>query len=154
MNSLKFRQAAESDMAFIYDSWLRSFKHAHAAGPIPMEIYWDVYKKALDIIMARPGVLIIVAYHPGLSPESKADIHGWSCIEKLDGETPVVHYIHVKKERRGSGIARMMLAEAGIDVESELYYTFKSRAGGQLAKAFPNVRFDPLIARFPRLKND
>ncbi len=145
--SLAIRRASKPDMAFVVDSFLESYRTAHAAGLIAMSDWRVVMTRQLGLLFARSGVEVHVAHHPG---ESVADLYGWAAVEKSE-PCPLVIYCYVKQPYRRMGIARALLAAAGISPTDTFEYAAKT---GVLSKvSLPNARWNPLRARFsPKTK--
>jgi GNAT superfamily N-acetyltransferase len=143
---IAYRRAEASDMAFVVDSWIDSYKSAHAAGMIAMGDFRTVYQRQIALALARPGTQLWVAYHPG-DTDHTADIYGWAAVEHSDG-CPYVQYCYVKSAYRRMGIAKSLLAKAGITPDRHWEYSCKTGIVTKLAKAMPNARWNPLRIRF------
>lgn len=169
MTAVLHRPAVASDMAFILDSWKRSFQDSYYAGLVAAEDYHSVYDVALGRILARPGIEVWVSVVDAPGVEG-AEVNGWAVVERgpvtvkrrnaKRGEAwrvcsmDVLHYMYVKWERRREGIARALLKAAGFDVARPFFHTGQSvewldlvRAGASIAK---NARHNPLIARYAK----
>lgn len=166
MSGLSYRRATKADFPFIIDSWVSSYKDAHAAGMIPSVIWAPVMNVAVEIVFARPDVEVWVAYVPG--EETGTDLYGWLCVERKVtvpkrqkvggrwetvrvGAPDLVHYVYVKHAYRRSGICLGLFQAAGIDIGKPFLYTCKTGAFTKLvAKHAPFARWAPLIARYPK----
>lgn len=136
-----FRLPVAGDLPFIFDTWVESFRLAHAAGPIPMDLYRNLYREVIRRTMQYPGVTAIVAFNEQIPTQTIGYIvHGGD-------ERPVVHYIFVKHWIRRNGLARALLGEAKIDRRKPFLYTFKSRAASVLAGTWTGASFDPISFR-------
>ena len=62
----------DRDYAFVYDTWLESFKRSPWAGPYPMDLYFGVCRETIARLLARPFVRVAVATVVG-APEM---LHG------------------------------------------------------------------------------
>jgi hypothetical protein len=133
-------------MALVVDSWLDSYRTSHAAGMIAMQDWRVVMTRQVQLILARPGVEVHVAYHPG-DTDHVADLYGWLCLER--GDPPLVVYCYTKQHyRRIFGIQRGLFAAAGIDPNSRFEYAAKTGVVSKLASKIPNARWNPLRIRF------
>lgn len=146
MRSLAFREAEATDLGFVFQTWLDEFRDSNAAGVIPMPDYYRVYRDVLRFVLKRPGIKLWVAHHPGLSPESKADLHGFACVE-LGDHVPVIHFVYVKGRRRRKGIARRLLAAMGVDASEPYLYTFRTEFAAKHL-ALPRDAWRPKWARY------
>ena len=165
--SLAYRPAREPDWFFVVDSWLWSYRDAHAAGLIQMEDWNRVMKPQLAKVLARSGVSIFVAHHPG-QDGTGADLYGWIAIERgyqtparsrqggrwvdsmVSVSEPLVHYVFVKQPYRRLGIARGLFKAAGVDPAAAFNYTAKTAIVTLLADKISGGRWMPLIARYAK----
>lgn len=174
------RQALLRDQNYIVGNWLASFRTSHAAGPIRMSRYHDVYEPEIHALIARPGVKCWVAFNPEES-DQEHDLYGFLCLEwgamvpqrnteeMVPVGTPVVHYVYVNQIHRKLGMVRAMAKAAGFAAEQGFTYTYKTGIGTQVADGFHAPacprgkdrrqkcadlsacsRFNPLLPRFPR----
>jgi len=167
--SLAFRDATADDRTFVIESWVASYRCAHAAGLINMDDWHDVMVKQVAKILGRPGCRTIVAYNPN-EDDKRIDLHGWICFEhdylfptKTKSESgryedalvptaiPLVHYVFVKQNyRRPLGIARRLFGAAEIDPLEKFHYTCRTSVVSRLSMKIPKARWQPLIARFTK----
>lgn len=164
---LAFRRAEARDKRLIVDSFLESYRHAHAAGLISMESWRDVMAPQFERILSRRGVGTWVAYHPA-ERDPRADLYGWISVERdfnipmrvkvgmrweeqmVPCEAPLVHFIFVKQPYRRLGVARGLFKAAGVNPVDEFLYTAKTPVLGKLAAQIPLARWAPLVARYPK----
>lgn len=159
-------------MGLVVSSWVDSYRNSHAAGMIPMSIYDKVMRACVDLVLNRPGVKVFVACHPDIqiTEGPRADLYGWIAVEydievpqrtreRINGRNqwteklvpagcPLVHYIYVKETYRRMGLARGLLAKAGLKPEDRFFFTCKTPVVSDLK--LPNAKWQPLIARFPK----
>lgn len=165
--SLAFRRAIPSDMRLVVESFLDSYRTAHAAGLIAMEDWRDVMEPQWLKVLARPGVEVHVAHHPD-EADPRYDVYGWLAIERgydevrkvqrdrkwvrrlVRADAPLVHYVYVKKLYRKHGIARGLFRAAGVDPRQPFNHTTTTAVVSELGDHVPLARFTPLIARHPK----
>ena len=151
MSSLAYRPATAADMALVLDSFVDSYRTAHAAGLILMDDWREVMWRQFERILARPGVATIVAYHPGAEP-GVSDLYGWIAVAPAeDGKRPrpkLVLYVYVKEHYRRMGIARGLLRQAGLEPDDAFEYAAKTAVVSKLRNKLPCARWNPLRARF------
>lgn len=130
----------QTDEPFIFHSWLSSFRSSRFAGCVPNHLYWDVYRVAIEQLIAR-GAKILVATVPG-KPNL---LMGFLCHETLRNGEVVVHYCYVKDPYRKSNIATRLIEEIRTDHEKPIFYTFRT----ENARHFKRIRavYAPEIAR-------
>jgi len=143
MPDFLIRPAEERDHAFVVVNWLESFRLMHAAGPIPMDLYWSTYRETIHRILGWHTVRALVAHEPG----DENELYGFGV---FDARTlPVVHYVLTKGPFRRHGVARALMRAADIDTQRPFFYTFKTVVGADICKSrWIGGRWDPLCARF------
>lgn len=100
---MNIRPPAESDVGFIVENWLRSYRdQARYHDLIPDPVYW-----AED--GHRGTVLRALAECSSLVASDGDRLVGFVC-----GEGHTLHYVFVRPERRRSGIARQLMEAAGL----------------------------------------
>lgn len=144
MKAIAYRRATEADFVFVVQSWLDSYRTAHAAGMIAMERWYLVMEPEVRAVLARPLCTAWVAHNPG--GEQGSDVYGWLALELGEGP-PLVFYVYVKHPYRRMGIAAGLLAHAGVDVTREWHYACRTAVCAKLALG--RARWTPLTARFP-----
>lgn len=120
------RNALESDMRYVTEAWCRSsYSHITAAqylskqGPPPhYQIYRALFEDIQQRIIDRSNVLI------AFNEDDSDQILGFAVVDKLD--SPVLHYIQVKKELWRNGVASTLLEHADISKKLPCTYTFTS----------------------------
>lgn len=144
MTEVATRLWREADKAFVYESWLESFRVSHAAGPFPMRMYRKVYTETLDALIARPGAQVLVA----CSPDDDDQVLGFVCHERRATVPPIVHYLYVKQLFRRERVATILMTAADIPTGRRFIYTFKTPVATRIAEHWAGAIFDPLVARF------
>jgi GNAT superfamily N-acetyltransferase len=165
--SLAYRQAEARDLPFIVDSWVESWRTAHAAGQIPMVFYHEDVEKYVRWFLQRPGVRIYVAHHPDVSSDTRADLYGFLVVEDdveipqrvrirgrweerlIPADCPIVLYVYVKSAYRRQGIARGLFDVASVDTSRRFLYAAKTPIVSKIS-LFRNAEWAPLACRFPK----
>lgn len=165
--SIAYREAEEEDYRLIEESWIESYRCAHAAGMINMEDWRDVMLAQIRRILARPDVTVRVAYNPE-DKGSRSNLYGWMASEtnyevpvrmKKEGkwqETmmvsphPLIHYVFVKHTYRRMGIARELLRQTGVERGDLFNFTCKTAVVTKLR--LKHARWQPLVARHTKKK--
>ena len=96
MSDVTIREWIPAEHALVYSTWIRS---SGARGPREC-----ARERALIEMLLRRGAVVRVAVW-----EDSALVLGWACVE---GE--VCHAVYTKMVYRGSGIARMLLADCTV----------------------------------------
>lgn len=144
---LAFRDAVDADQGLVLDSWLASFRNAHAAGLIAMADWRAVMGPQIVKLLRRPGVRVVVAYVPSEPPG--ADAVGWVAVESRARQPPLVLYVYVRHPYRRLGLARRLLERAGVTVDREWHYACKTGVVTKLQPKLGRGKWTPLAARYP-----
>lgn len=134
---MKFDVADSDEMAFVYDSWARSFQKSPYAGCIPNHMYPQISRAAAAEIVDR-GAKVLVAYAE--LPDGSRRVMGYSVSEP---EKKVLHWLFVKHDYRGLGVGDALLKET---CPSEGWsYTYRTKASAQFLGG--GYRWEPKHAR-------
>ena len=153
---------------FIGASWLESFRESHFAGPVPYDVYREVYPRIIVWYTEREGAELWVAYNP----EASEQWFGFVAIERnvWEGRSkrslPAIQYIYTKAifrtkmyrgngemrvEERGAGVARALLAAAGINPLKPFVYGWRTAIAAELvAHKKLSGHYNPLAFRSPK----
>jgi hypothetical protein len=98
------RPARPLDIPFIYETWLKSYKHDSAFGKsVRSSVFFPAYGEVIDNILLSSTT--IIACHP----EEPDIILGY-----LVYSPTILHYVFVKEAFRGLGIARTLYETAQV----------------------------------------
>lgn len=121
-----------SDIKFIRDSWLASYRTSPWSGAIPNNLFTEVMGQALDQLFMR-GMRVLVIRNPA-NPEL---LIGWGAYEVNSRGELTIHYLYTKAPYRKHGAARALLAAIQSRAGAERYfYTFKTPASRYFAGTF------------------
>lgn len=162
---LAYRLAVAEDMPLIVDTWVDSFRTSRSAGLISMARWRSIMKVEVADVLARDGVIVHVAHHPG-EKDRRADLYGWIAVERgyvasetefsggrhgkrlVQCDVPLVLYVYVKAPFRRMGIARGLFAAAGVG--PRFNYACRTSVVSKLAGKMPDAEWLHLVARFPK----
>lgn len=138
--AIKLRPASEADAAFIFNSWLKCYRHSKAALQIQNEVYFSGQHKVIEGLAKRSTFVI------ACNPDDESQIYGYSVGETVDNVT-VVHFIYVKEPYRKLGLACTLLAALGHEAGTPYIYTHKTHAAEKLEKKHPMI-YHPYLAHY------
>lgn len=118
---IRFRKAEQSDVSFIFNSWLKSFRSSRFASTLTSTIYFQEHHKVLERILSLSD--IDIAYVEG-DPNT---IIGYIC-HAVSCNIFILHYAYVKHTFRGLGIFKALLEEAQHDPQYAGVYTHHTKA--------------------------
>lgn len=144
----------DAEVGFVIKAWLDSFQYADAAGPLPMDLYFQAYRETVKRLLGWPGVDLALATH-----HDDADMFfgfmAWMRPGRHEHRhemcgAPVLLYIYVKEPYRRLGVAKALLEHAGIDPSKAFCFPFKAPMWGEWGrKKWTGGHFRPLTFRFP-----
>ena len=163
--SVRYEVATLADMRLVESAWLRSFRTSKTAGMIAMEDWGEVMIPQIRKVISRPGVTTLVA-RDSEGADGLTDIIGFVCFESEyetpgrkwqaggwvqtmePAEVPLVHYIFVKQSFRRFGIARKLMAQAGVKAGDKFNYTCRTPVVSRIPGINRDANWSPLIARY------
>jgi GNAT superfamily N-acetyltransferase len=104
---IQIRYAGKEDEAFIFATWLNSYRKSGFARNIRSSVYFPNHHKLVTALVGKSMVVVAT------NPEDDAHIYGWACAE-VGMEMPIVHYVFVKELYRGFGIGKKLLESMKI----------------------------------------
>jgi GNAT superfamily N-acetyltransferase len=119
------REARESDLPFVFNSWLKAYRDAGAVRGVPNTAYYNGQHDVIDEILHTAGVTCIIA----CDPKDTDQIFGWAVLVKED---KTVHMVYVKQPFRLFGIAKALLTIMGII--GPFVYSHRTIVGENIAK--------------------
>jgi hypothetical protein len=115
------RDAVPDDVGFIFDSWAQSYWGAPAVAGMNRDDYFAEMRRVIPILMQSPLARARVA----VPDDDVSTILGWAVYEEQNHRgqlVTVLHYVFVRLDLRGAGIARMLLSTKTPEA-----YTHRSR---------------------------
>jgi ribosomal protein S18 acetylase RimI-like enzyme len=143
-DSIRLRPVIDDDTAFIFNSWLKSYRFSHFGEKITNTIYFTEHHKILEKLMASSKVLI------ACNQEDPSQVYGYIVGGELDGII-VLHFIYVKHTFRNMGIGKTLLDAWGHDKEKAGVYTHHTRIADRLASKYNFVYHPYLLFDLPNL---
>lgn len=114
---IAFSEATPDHKAFIFHSWLSSFRDSDAAKRVRKNIYYNYQTERIGRCIA--GGHVIVCHER----DDPSHIYGWACYQNVMDTVTCLHYVFVKKPFRRYGIATELIEACKEDARSILYYS-------------------------------
>lgn len=127
------RFAVETDLNFVRSAWLRSHR-AHCEWA-PKGEYFALHHDVVEGLLVRGTTLLAV------NAADEDQILGFVCGESRH-ETPILHYVYVKRAFRGNGVAMVLVSALLGGTPQEIIATHSPAPRG----------WTPTVARLPRFK--
>jgi len=99
--NISFRPAVGSDIPYIKNSWLESYRNGDGVRGIPNKYYYHyeelLLRKSIPRCSNAGGLVVAYEHKPDMDwmDTVKADILGWICAEALETGL-LVHYVYVR----------------------------------------------------------
>jgi len=145
-NSVRLRPIIEDDTAFIFNSWLKSYRFSHFGEKITNTIYFAEHHKVIERLIDNSKVLV------ACNPEEPSQVYGYIIGEEVDGIF-VLHFIYVKHTFRNMGVGKTLLDAWGHDKEKAGVYTHHTRMADKLAAKYNFVYHPYLMFEVPSGKS-
>lgn len=123
--NLRVRIAKPGDMAFVIDAWKRSFEGAPAVRHADREHYREEMTRAIRRLCDRAEVRV------ACDPSDEDTIVGFCAFTGTE-----LHYVYVKKDFRGHGIAKGLLHGVPITTYTFATPTVRPRLGWAFTPRF------------------
>ena len=102
-NIVTFRPIqTQSDEAFLYNAWLKSYKDSPWGKPLINDIFYTNHKEIVKKLLSTSDVLLAV------NPQNPDQIYGFAVLEKSP-KVSLIHYVYVKYNFRKLGLARKLV---------------------------------------------
>lgn len=139
MSSVAIRQAVDDDIPFIFNSWLKTYYRSEVAKRLTWMRELVPYARVMDCKSIgerdKPNIYYVlqreliksileVAYvHTAYYVDDPNLLIGWACAEP---ERKVLHYVCIKPDYHGLGIAKELIESFGFNSQNELIYTHRT----------------------------
>lgn len=138
-NDVIVRDVYQSDIKFIFDSWLRSWRTSPWAGVIPNNVYYPLTRSVIEQLVGRGATFKVACL-----ANDNDKILGWVCYEVPD-QTTVIHYIYIKDAYIPFDIGQLLLdATPG---SKPGFFTFRYRQVSDICTYDKGWKHAPEIAR-------
>lgn len=129
------RRMRAGDEAFIYRSWLKGCRRCARHADLPSTVYYSDVHDQVEKLIAAPVVTVLLA----VAPHDDDEFFGFTCTERLAGETKVLHFAYTKLGDRRRGVFRQLAAAAGLDLRRPFFYTSHPPMATDVARALPHA---------------
>jgi hypothetical protein len=133
--SFHIRPAKKEDVAFLLDSWMKSWRVNKFSGCIPNNEFYSVTRNNIENLVARGS-----KFRVAVLDKDEDAILGWICYEKLKSGDDCVHYMYVKDPYLKMGIGNKLADE----VASTGFFSYHFH---QVTDFFRKFKWAPEIAR-------
>lgn len=135
---IRLRPATEADVPFIFNSWLKCYRHSNNTRGCENPVYFAQHHILLEGLCKRARIMI------ACNENDIAQIYGYVCSETVE-DVLVIHFLYVKEMYRKFGVAAILAADAGFKREAPVFYTHRTFSSETLEKKFAMV-YNPYLA--------
>ena len=141
---MKFDSPRADEWPLVFDAWASSFRKSPWAGCVPNHL-WDQVSRAAATEIIDRGARVLCAVAD--LPDGNRRVMGYAV-----AEGPILHWLFVKRDYRGMGVGRALLAEimAGVGDSVEKSYTHRTRSSSRFLGQ--GWKWDPTSARIKLVK--
>ena len=136
-NNCRLRPMVEDDLAFIFNSWLKSYRFSHFGEKITNTIYFEDHHRLIEKILNNSKVLI------ACNPSDSSQLYGYAVVGEDDGIL-IVHFLYVKHTFRNMGIGKTLLDAVGHSSDVASVYTHHTRMADKLSSKY-NFVYHPYL---------
>jgi ribosomal protein S18 acetylase RimI-like enzyme len=135
---IRIRKATEADVAFIFNSWLKSFRDSAFARSITDTIYFNEHHRVIEELLKNCEVFI------ACDEKDVSQIYGYICAEYIEGIF-CVHYVYVKHTYRNLGIAKKLASQYNYNPDVATLISHCTSTASKLTEKFKLVH-SPYVA--------
>lgn len=140
-SAIRIRAATETDAPFIFNSWLKCYRHSVFAKEMQNEVYFEAHHKLIEGMVGQATFLIACN---DLDP---AQIYGYAVGEHVDN-TLVIHFIYMKEPYRKLGIAKLLASKLGWKLDMPFIYTHRTHQAQRFEKMGRPMVYHPYLAYY------
>lgn len=137
---VRLRPATEGDVPFIFNSWLRCYRHSQNTRGCENPVYFAQHHKLLEGLCKQSEVII------ACNVEDVTQIYGYIAHEKVE-DVDVVHFLYIKEIYRKFGVANMLLDAVKITKSTPVFYTHRTFISESLEKKFTMI-YNPYLSYY------
>ena len=131
------RSAEESDIPFIYSSFLNCIKYDSAVGlSVRKGIFFENYRTVIDSILRNENCNVLIACKPD---ETKV------IFSFLVFEPTIIHFVFVKESFRNFGIAKALFNQAFLDYKGDVTITHRTQFIESLLRNHAQLVYNPFV---------
>lgn len=135
---IRLRHANDTDIDFIFSSWLKSNRSSRNMEGIAPNFYFAGQHKVIEGLLKSCTTLV------ACNEADPTQIYGYVNFERVEGIF-ILHYLYTKHSFRKLGIAKRLLIESGHDHTIAAIYTHRPFQSDSFMKKC-NFVFNPFFA--------
>lgn len=149
-DELLIRKFRDTDKDYIMSTWLHTYRNSSRCWHVAAKEYYFYEAKRMEFLLENQNTVVLC------SPDNPDVLLGW-CVYKPINDNLCLHYILIKQEFQGMGLAKKFLKticqeELGHDdIEGiRMVYTYSNKIGHKIRTKYQdqgrcNWRFNPYV---------
>lgn len=139
-NSLpvEVRRTIDSDIPFIFNSWLKAYRNAKAVAEVTQNVYFSEHHKLVEKLLKRGQTLVVGAAN------DPATVYGYINYEHVQGLF-VLHFAYIKHDFRHLGLFKELMKATGQDFSTLGCYTHRISKNVLILEDKFNLVYHPYI---------
>lgn len=134
---VEIRALIDSDLPFIFNSWLKAFRNSKFAAEINQNIYFSEHHKLIERLLKRGKTLVVGA------AGDPATVYGYINYEEVQGIF-VLHFAYIKHDFRTLGLFKELMKATKHDFSGAGMFTHKLKSASILEHKW-NLLYSPYI---------
>ncbi len=134
---VEIRALIDSDLPFIFNSWLKAYRNAKAVAEVNQNIYFSEHHKLIERLLKRGKTLVVGAVG------DPATVYGYINYEEVQGVF-VLHFAYVKHDFRTLGLFKELMKATQHDFSGAGMFTHKLKSAAILENKW-NLLYSPYI---------
>ena len=134
---VEIRSLIDSDIPFIFNSWLKAYRNSPAACKVNQNIYFSEHHKLVERLLNEATTLVMSA------AGDPATVYGYINFQEVQGVF-VLHFAYVKHDFRTLGLFKELMKATKHDFSAAGMYTHQVRSNGILEEKW-NLLYSPYI---------
>lgn len=141
-DQVRLRPATDTDVPFIFNSWLKCYRHSPNTKGCENPVYFAQHHKVLEGLCKRAAITI------ACNQNDISQIYGYICNERIENIL-CIHFLYVKEIYRKFGIAKILAESAGFKADTPSFYTHRTFVSESLEKKFERLLiYNPYLAYY------
>lgn len=136
---IRYRLIEETDMAFVIDSWIRSYRKRLINRGIDRALYFYGQLALIKYLSQTTKVLV------ACDAKQPMYIVGWGCAKVSDKGEFQLHYVYVKEDYRQHGVATAIVTHLGYRQGKPIMASHWNENARLIREKYPQLDYNPYL---------
>jgi len=133
------REVTDTDISFIYSTWLKSYRHGSYAADMSNDVFFSYHKEIIAKILDQSNTEIKIL----VNEDDHDQIYGYAVQSKVGGRS-ITHFVYIKFSFRKLGLASRLVESMDLFPDTTNFITHLPR-GYKNLKAKYGLEYNPYI---------